>query len=62
MSFGMRATPVMVASVSGGTVVRAVVMEVDDEDDTVTVDVDSCSPKATEEMLDKTCLLDRKEA
>ena len=65
MSFGIRATPVMVASLSGGAVVRAeevVVAVMNDVDDTVTVEVDSCSPKATEEMLERTCLLDRKEA
>jgi len=64
MSFGMRATPVMVASLSGDVVAmaEAVAAEAIDVDETVTVEVDSCSPKATEEMLERTCLLDRKEA
>ena len=64
MSFGMRATPVMVASWSDGAVVRAEAVEADadDVDETVTVEVDSCSPNATEEMLERTCLLERKEA
>jgi len=54
----------MVASVSGDVVAMAEVVEavVIDVDETVAVDVDSCSPKATEEMLERTCLLDRNEA